>query len=75
MTLRSERLAAEIERRSEQLRAMKRELFTIRREESAERICCKCLKPIMVHHKWHYVAFEKATGIAHRHCNNPESYK
>ncbi len=72
---RSEKLAAEIERVTGQLRAMKQELFTIRREEKAVRICCKCRKPIMLHHKWHYVAFERVTGIAHRACERPGAYK
>lgn len=72
---RSEKLAAAIERMTGQLRAMKRELFLVRREESATRVCCGCRKAIQVHHKWHYVPFSKVTGISHRNCKDPESYK
>lgn len=72
---RSEKLAAEIERLSGQLRAMKQELFTVRREERCVRVCCKCRKAILLNHKWHYVAFENATGISHRNCKNMDSYK
>lgn len=72
---RSEKLAAEIEHMSGKLRAMKQELFAVRREESAARICCQCTKPVLVHHKWHYVPFSKVTGISHRNCKDPERYK
>jgi hypothetical protein len=75
MITRSEKLAAEIERLTGTLRAMKRELFTVRREEAAARVCCQCRKAVMAHHKWHYVPFSKATGISHRNCKDPESYK
>lgn len=68
-------IAAEIERLTGTLAVLKRELFTVRREERAVKVCCKCRKAMSVHDKWHYVMYENATGLAHRNCKNPESYK
>lgn len=45
------------------------------KEYKPVKVCCECKKPIQKHHKWQWVLTKKGGMIAHRHCDNPDSYK
>lgn len=44
-------------------------------EYKPQKICAECKKPIERGHKWHWIKKRGLATIAHRHCDNPDSYK
>ena len=40
-----------------------------------QKVCCECKKPIERGHKWQWILKKNCSMIAHRHCDNPGSYK
>lgn len=48
--------------------------FNTAPQTTFKRICVDCNQPIRSHHKYYLRIVEGKTEMAHRFCNNPDSY-